>query len=293
MRWMILASVSLSLVGCFSSKSTRCDATKTCFAADSLGCCDGRAAEVSVCEACPSGMIERSECRVTGCEERCEVPLNCRQDLGDDCCGAPVFTESCEVCPAGSRPVSECTAGFIPTCGCPETVESDAGAPLPDAGADRRPSPDAGAAEPPAACFTDLGEGCCGEYVGEPTSCGCPTGSIFEYECTGFPAPGLLPPTEACREVLFEGCCGGIVERNACSGACPAGSVEESRCGEINDRSGGGAPPSEDEARPAPIPCYEVDELGCCGAEVEPSACTGSCPPGTTTDCIFGGACGA
>lgn len=286
MRALILTALSVSLLGCFSSKPPRCDATKTCFAADALGCCDGRGTEVSVCDGCPSGMIERTECRVSGCDDPCDVPLDCRQDLGDDCCGAPVFSESCDVCPRGSRPASECAAGFIPTCGCAETVDSDAGGPPFDGGAGR-PADDADIAEPPSACFQDLGEGCCGGYVGEPTTCGCPMGSTHEYECTSFVAgDAIVPPMEVCRAVISEGCCGGIVERNACTFECPAGSVPESVCGEIND-SGGGAEPPDDEARPAPIPCWEIDESGCCGAEVAPSSCTGLCPPGTSSECLF------
>lgn len=271
-----LLGLSVSLLGCFSSKPPRCDANKTCFAADALGCCEGRGTEVSVCDACPSGMIERSECRVTGCDDPCEVPLDCRQDLGEGCCGAPVFSESCDVCPMGSRPASECSAGFVPTCGCAETVDSDAGAPA-DAGPAERPADPA----PPVMCYRDLGEGCCGDLVGEPTRCGCPEGSILEYECSSFPAPGLVPPAEVCRAVISDGCCGGIVERNACSGECPAGSVPESSCAEIND--GGGAEPPEDMA----WSCYTVDASGCCGELVPPSSCTGLCPPGTSSECLF------
>lgn len=277
MRYVMLASLSISLLGCFSSKPPRCEATKTCFAADSLGCCDGAGTEVSVCDACPGGMIERASCRVTGCEDPCEEPLNCVQDLGDGCCGAPVFSESCDVCPMGSRPAAECAAGFIPTCGCAEATADGAGPPA-----------EADIAEPPAACFQDLGEGCCGSYVGEPTTCGCPTGSIYEYECVSFvAADAIVPPMEDCRAVISEGCCGGIVERNACSLECPAGSVVESACGEINDSSGGAEPPDGDEARPAPIPCYEIDESGCCGDIVPASSCTGLCPPGTSSECFF------
>lgn len=275
MRTLILASLSVSLLGCFSSNPPRCDADKTCFAADALGCCDGAGTDVSVCDACPSGMIERSECRVAGCEDPCDVPLDCRQDVGDGCCGAPVFSESCDVCPMGSRPASTCSAGFLPACGCAETVDRDAGRPAEDI------------AEPISNCFQDLGEGCCGGYVGEPTSCGCPTGSIQEYECTSFAVmDALVPPAENCRAVISEGCCGGVVERNACTLECPIGSVPESVCGEIND-SGGGAEPPGDEARPAPLPCYEIDDSGCCGEMVPASSCTGLCPPGTSSECFF------
>ena len=278
MRPLLLASLSISLLACFSSRPPRCDANKTCFAADSLGCCEGRGTEVSVCDACPSGMIERTECRVSGCEDPCDEPLNCVLDLGEDCCGAPVFSESCDVCPRGSRPARECAAGFVPTCGCAEATDSDAGAP-PDAGAGRPADEDA-IAEPPSACFQDLGEGCCGGYVGEPTRCGCPAGSIYEYECVSFPiGDPIVPPMEVCREVIGPGCCGGIVERNACTFECPAGSVVESECGEINE--------SGDMARPAPLTCYEVDASGCCGELVEPSACTGMCPPGSSPECFF------
>ena len=277
MRYFVLASLSISLLGCFNSRPPRCDATKTCFAADSLGCCDPGGTEVSVCDACPDGMIERASCRVAGCDDPCEEPLNCVQDLGEGCCGAPVFSDSCDVCPMGSRPAAECAAGFVPTCGCAEATR--------DGGAGR-PAEDADLA-PPAACFQDLGEGCCGGYVGEPTRCGCPEGSVYEYECGSFAVmDAFRPPLENCREVVFDGCCGAIVERNACSLECPIGSIEESVCGEISD-AGGGAEPPDDEARPAPLPCWEIDESGCCGAEVAPSACTGLCPPGSSPECFF------
>lgn len=303
-RWhtltLLSAAFALLTAGCFSSKPPRCDAQKTCFAADSLGCCTGSGVDVSVCEACPEGRIERTECRTSGCDDPCEVPLNCVQDLGDACCGAPVFSESCDVCPMGSRPASTC-GSFVPECGCAEATllppEDEA-----DREAPRRP---------PVECYENLGDGCCGNVVGSEGECGCPAGTVTLEECGSFASPDAFFPAEVCRLNFGMGCCGDVVERNACSGECPAGSVIESECDRF--RTGGGeAPPSdpadppEEDAGPAdagvpeadagapPIRavCYEVDADGCCGAEVEIDFCTGDCPPGSTMDCAFGAGCG-
>lgn len=307
-RWHILTQIlavsALLAGGCFSSKSNRCDARKTCFAADALGCCDGSSVEVSACDACPSGMIERSECRVAGCDDPCEIPLNCVQDLGESCCGAPVFSESCDTCPMGSRPATSC-GGFVPECGCFETTlipPEDDGA---DREAPRRSDVD---------CYVDLGEGCCGNLAGTEGECGCAVGTVPQYECANFAVEGDADffPVEVCRLNFGEGCCGDIVERNACSGECPAGSVVESACDRFRPGSDArpAEPPMDEPADPpadagvpdagaddagAPIRavCYEVDADGCCGAEVEIDFCTGECPPGSTMDCAFGGGCGA
>lgn len=243
-------------------------------------------------------MIERTECRVSGCEDPCEVPLNCVLDLGEGCCGAPVFSERCDVCPMGSRPASSC-GGFVPGCGCAEATLIP---PEDDAEAPRRP---------PAECYEDFGGGCCGNAIAVEGECGCPAGTVLFGECSNFASDDAFFPAEACRVTFGEGCCGEVVERNSC-GECPAGTVDESACDRFRP-SGGEAPPSDPADPPAdagsdggdagvpesdagapPIRavCYEVDADGCCGAEVEIDFCTGECPPGSTMDCFFGGGCG-
>ncbi|NOY91484.1 MAG: hypothetical protein GXP55_09760 [Deltaproteobacteria bacterium] len=283
-----LALLALPMLGCSNSHSVppdRCDMTKVCLVTDTLGCCDGRGSEVSVCDVCPSGTVERADCRTAGCADPCTSPTRrpsgpgedigpaarCYQDMGSGCCGDQIFGgDVCGYCPAGSVSEYEC-AGFAPACGCGTTTRpapappseepvSDAGVPPTDAGVPRADSgvpradsgvpsdagvPPSDAAIPPSdagppraldECYTDLGPGCCGAYVGAPSECGCPPGSVTQSTCTAYSAgTGAEPPSDvpafraACRAILTDGGCGDIVEPNAC-GDCPAGSVPEWDC---------------------------------------------------------------
>ncbi len=289
------------LGGCFSSGGTpdggvdagpdvdeRCRAQKMCAAVDAIGCC-GAPQAVSVCDPCPTGTIEQAECRTAGCNE-CDAPLICHRELEAGCCGVRVGNTSCNVCPEGSMPVDDCGEHF-PACGCGPEFDArpapgvpvrppDAGMPDASAHADAAPF-DAGRPE----CREDLGDGCCGAFVTYESECGCPRGSIHETECTGSIGDGIILPSVSCFQDLGGGCCGGFVEPNACSGECPAGTLDESSCAA---HQSGDAPA---EAPPIAL-CHQDLGAGCCGDMVPLDAC-GACPEGSTQECTdFAPACG-
>jgi len=274
-----VAVLAVLALGCSNSHTTppdRCDMTKVCLVTDALGCCDGRGSEVSVCDVCPSGTVERVACRTAGCADPCTgatprpsgggadiaPAARCYQDMGSGCCGDEIFGgDVCGFCPAGSVSEYECS-GFAPACGCGMTerpapivdagpLPTDAGVPPSDAGV---PPSDAGVLPSDAGvlpadagtpvpdpmpldeCYTDLGPGCCGAYVGPSTECGCPPGSVTQSTCTAYSAGTAEPPVSdvpafraPCRALLTDGSCGDVIEPNAC-GECPAESVPEWEC---------------------------------------------------------------
>lgn len=269
---LFAATLALAL-GCSNSHTAppdRCDMTKVCLVTDSLGCCDGRGSEVSVCDACPGGTVERLECRTSGCDDPCTgtpssdasgdsarirppdedtdfaPAARCYEDMGSGCCGDEIFGgDVCGSCPAGSVEEWSCS-NFAPECGCgggitgirppgdEEPGAPDAGAPAP---------PDELPPLPPEECYADLGGGCCGAYVGAPTECGCPAGSVAQSTCGAYSAgtspDGEVPPMPpgedepgffaGCRSILVDGTCGDFAEPNVC-GDCPADSVSEWEC---------------------------------------------------------------
>lgn len=273
LRHTILFAVLCS-VGCFQSHPIGDDDAcplRDCFAVDAIGCCS-EPMRVSACELCPTGTVEQSACRVSGCgTPTCEFPLECRQDFGDGCCGAAVFNESCAICPGGSVSARECVADYPDECGCDDTIR-----PL-----------------VPPGCYADLGGGCCDYGIMVPlNSCGlCPAGSLGEFECTF--AGG--PPMDTCFEDLGDGCCGAPTMTNAC-GFCAPGNLSEEECAAM-----AGAP-MDDEADPAPGRPIDPEEPprpecrvdlrdmrdGLCGCVVdeELNAC-GECPAGSTLDCTI------
>lgn len=271
----MLAGLALSACG-DDVVDDRCQMTRACFPQDEFGCCGTSTFSLTVCEPCPGGQVEQSECRVSGCEACEDI---CRPMLEEEgCCGsarraAGNASAGCE-CPEGTVADAMCDAVF-PACGCgdefaPMSVppQADPLPPIapPDAGSP--PSPDGGAAfdvaRPRPMCRLDLGGGCCGESTAEVEACGCRTGTIPENECTD----GTFIQ---CFADLGSGCCGAEVASCGLT-ECPEGSSSGAECG-MRAPEPGDAPPMIAE-------CATDLVDACCGDPVEANAC-GTCPAGS------------
>lgn len=250
-----VALLALSFfAGCFSSGGGN-ECTLICAEADNIGCCTDFRMEVACDEGCPSGLIEESMCRTSGCA-MCDSPLECFGDRGTGCCDPSDVVEVCNGnCPAGYTPASECTEEF-PACECGGREDEDF--------------------LPPEliTCYQDTGGGCCG--IAQDFDCGvCPDGWLSELNCVAFGSDLRPIPPLGCRVDEGGGCCGAYVSTNAC-GTCPPGSVYETEC-EVGEM-------------PEPATCYYLDDGGCCGEQVAPTTC-GGCPEGAVREgeCTFGG----
>lgn len=272
----MLAGLALSACG-DDDVEDRCRMTRACLPQDEFGCCGTSTFSLTVCEPCPGGQVEQSECRVSGCEACEDI---CRPMLEEEgCCGSARravgnASAGCE-CPEGTVADAMCDAVF-PACGCgpefaPMSVppQADPLPPIapPDAGSSGGPPSDAGAradfARPRAMCAVDLGEGCCGAWTVEVEECGCRTGTIPMDECTGETAP--------CYADLGSGCCGAQVA--ACGlTECPEGSSSGEECSMRAPENG--------EAPPMIAECATDLVDACCGDPVEANAC-GTCPTGS------------
>lgn len=288
-----LLAMPLVWFGCFTSGGGECSIV--CADLNRLGCCGELRTEVACDAACPSGMIEETMCRTSGCET-CDQPVDCYGNRGTGCCDPSDHVESCGACPAGYTPMAQCTDEF-PACECGGESGDRIGPPMgvtcyEDAGSgccgtarefqcgDCPPGwlssaecVDSGGGQPmpvpPVGCRVDEGGGCCGAYVAT-NACGtCPSGAIWEYECGTADMPAM-----ECFIDEGGGCCGAVVAATIC-GMCPEGSVESSRC----------VAPPEVPIEP-PSECYEVDDAGCCGDSVMRNQC-GLCPPGSSEVCAF------
>ncbi len=296
----------------------RCAMVRECFPADSIGCCGASATRVSVCDACPVGMVERRTCRTAGCTDPCmsgsivatdsgagalPAAVTCFVDTGPGCCGEQVFhADMCGACPTGSKPASMCTS-------LPDICNSRCD----EAGVPAMPGPGSSIADPaPTMCMRQLSQTCCGDFVTTADPCGqCPMGSVPMTECMAFPSSA--PPSVTCRQDYGGGCCGGATPADACGTGCAWGGTPESACtdtmitdGGMTDAgpSDGGAmePPPDGGAGvppppiPAPPTCRMDLGMGCCGEIVPMGACSPyTCPAGSVESysCTgFAPACG-
>ncbi len=316
---LLVASVLLAACGGSShggdddDDDDRCAMVRECFPAESVGCCGATATRVSVCDACPMGMLQRTSCRTTGCTNPCmsssiiapdsgsagrpAPAVTCFVDNGPGCCGAQVFNaDMCGACPMGSKAASQCTTP-AEMCACGGSSAD----PAPGGGAPAEPVPGPGSNIQPASemCFQQLSSTCCGMYVGVQDSCGrCPAGSVPSSQCTSFPSDADRPAAPRCRADHGGGCCGDIVAGDACGTGCPTGAILETSCTDFESTDGGTAePPAQDGGSmefvppedggagvPAPLPeCrMNLDAMGCCGEIVPMRACgRGTCPEGS------------